>query len=61
VTYAANHVAAAEKVAQTVPSLHASNQLRCVELIRDLNLLVGTMQTGDGNIATVYAQIAALS
>jgi len=60
-TYAANHIAAAEKSAQTMPSLHASVQLRCTELIRDLTLLVATMQTGDSNIATINAQITALS
>jgi hypothetical protein len=61
VTYAANHVAAAEKAGQNVPGLHLSIQLRSTELLRDLNLLLSSMQTGDPNIATINAQIAALS
>jgi hypothetical protein len=61
VTYAASHVAAAEKNAQTVSSLHNAVQLRCTELLRDLTLLLSTMQAGDPNIATVQAQITALS
>jgi hypothetical protein len=60
-TYAQSHINAAEKSAQTVPSLHASVQLRCTELIRDLTLLVATMQTGDPNITTLNNQISALS
>lgn len=61
VTYATNHIAAAEKNAQTVSSLHNSVQLRCTELIRDLTLLLSTMQTGDPNITTIQNQITALS
>jgi hypothetical protein len=38
--YAANHISAAEKAAQTVPSLHNAIQLRCTELIRDLNTIL---------------------
>ena len=60
-TYAANHVAAASKAGQSVSGLHAEIQLRSTELLRDLNALLATMQTGDPNIATVQAQIAALS
>jgi hypothetical protein len=61
VAYRADHVAAATKAGQNVPGLHASIQLRSTELIRDLNLLLNSMQSGDPNIATISAQITALS
>jgi hypothetical protein len=61
VSYAANHLAAAKKAGQDVLSVHAEAQLQCVELLRTLNLLLSTMQTGDGNITTLQAQITALS
>jgi hypothetical protein len=60
-TYAANHVAAAQRSSQSVQSLHAAIQLQSTELLRNLNLLLSTMQAGDPNIATVQAQITALS
>jgi hypothetical protein len=61
VTYAANHLAAATKAGQNVQGLHAQIQLRSTELLKDLNLLLSSMQSGDANIATVQAQITALS
>jgi hypothetical protein len=60
-TYAASHVSAATKNAQNVASMHNEIQLTINELIRDLNILVATMQAGDPNITTVNAQISALS
>jgi hypothetical protein len=60
-TYAANHVAAAQRSSQSVQSLHVGIQLQSIELLRNLNLLLSTMQAGDPNIATVQAQITALS
>jgi hypothetical protein len=60
-SYAANHIAAATKAGQSVSGLHAQIQLRSTELLRDLNLLLATMQTGDPNITTLQAQITALS
>jgi hypothetical protein len=60
-TYAASHRAAATIAAQNVDSLQKEIRLQATELIRDLNILVSTMQTGDSNIATVNAQITALS
>jgi hypothetical protein len=59
--YAASHRAAATAVAQNVDSLHREILLQATDLMRDLQILVGSMQTGDSNIATVNAQIAALS
>jgi hypothetical protein len=44
-----------------VQSLHVGIQLQSIELLRNLNLLLSTMQAGDPNIATVQAQITALS
>jgi hypothetical protein len=61
VVYAANHITAATKAGQNVAGLHAEIQLRSTELIRDLNLLLSSMQAGDPNIATINAQISALS
>jgi hypothetical protein len=61
VIYRADHIAAATKAGQNVSGLHAAIQLRSTELLRDLNLLLSTMQTGDANIATIQAQITALS
>ena len=61
VSYSASHVATATKSAQNVTSLHNEIMLATNELIRNLNILVSTMQVGDPNIATVNAQIAALS
>jgi hypothetical protein len=61
VTYAANHLAAATKAGQNVPGLHDQIQLRSTELLRDLNLLLATMQTGDPNISVIQTQITALS
>jgi hypothetical protein len=60
-TYAVSHIAAAQRSSQNVTSLHAEIQLQISELIRNLNLLVATAQTGDPNIATINAQISALS
>jgi len=60
-TYAAAHVAAAQRSSQNVASLHQEIQIQSVELLRNLNLLLSTMQAGDPNIATVQAQITALS
>jgi hypothetical protein len=60
-SYAANHVAAAQRSSQNVQSLHAEIQLQSTELLRNLILLLSTMQAGDQNIATVQAQITALS
>ena len=60
-TYAANHVAAAQKSCQSVQSIHVEIQLQSTELLRNLNLLLATMQAGDPNITTVQNQIAALS
>jgi hypothetical protein len=60
-TYAANHLAAAQKSCQSVQSIHGEIQLQSTELLRNLNLLLSTMQAGDPNITTVQNQIAALS
>jgi hypothetical protein len=59
-SYANNHVQAAVNLGQNVNSLHREILIKCVELTRDLQTLVATMQNGDPNIATVNAQIAAL-
>jgi hypothetical protein len=61
VTYAANHIAAATTAGQNVTSLQKEILLQTQELIRNLQILVGQMQAGDPNIATINAQIAALS
>jgi hypothetical protein len=61
ITYAASHVAAAQCASQNVQSLHAEIQLQATELLRNLNILLATMQTGDPNITTVTNQITALS
>jgi hypothetical protein len=60
-TYAASHRAAATTVAQNVDSLHREILLQATELIRSLQILLATMQGGDPNIATINAQITALS
>ena len=60
-TYAAAHIAAAQRSSQCVQSVHLAIQLQSTELLRNLNLLLSTMQAGDPNIATVQAQITALS
>ena len=60
-SYANSHVAAATVAGQNVTSLHREILLQTNELIRNLNILVGQMQVGDSNIATINAQIAALS
>jgi hypothetical protein len=61
VSYAANHQAAARAAGRNVAEMHGTMLLRCSELVRDLNLLLGDMQNGDSNIATIQAQITALS
>lgn len=61
VVYRTDHVAAAHAVGQDPASIHSAIMLHCIELLRHLNLQLATMQTGDPNIATVTAQIAALS
>ena len=58
--YAANHTAAAARAGQSVPGIHAEIQLQITELVRNLNLLLATMQAGDPNITTVQNQITAL-
>jgi hypothetical protein len=60
-TYAANHIVAAQRASQSVQSIHGEIQLQSTELLRNLNLLLSTMQAGDPNITTVQAQISALS
>jgi hypothetical protein len=60
-SYATNHLQAAVNLGQNVNSLHRQILIRCTELSRDLQTLVATMQTGDANIATINAQITALS
>jgi hypothetical protein len=60
-TYPQSHVAAATKSAQNVSSLHNEIMLSIAELVINLNILLATMQPGDPNIATLQAQITALS
>jgi hypothetical protein len=60
ITYAANHRAAATAAAQNVDSQHREILLQATEMIRNLQILVATMQAGDPNIATINAQITAL-
>ena len=60
-TYAANHKAAAAVAAQNVNSMHREILLQAGELIKNLQILVATMIPGDPNIATINAQITALS
>jgi hypothetical protein len=38
-TYAANHVAVAERSSQSVQSLHVGIQLQSIELLRNLNFV----------------------
>jgi hypothetical protein len=62
VTYSAAHLANAQKVSQDVASANSLVQLHCTELIRHLNVLLATTPAADtANIATLNAQIAALS
>jgi len=58
---AANHVTAARAAGHDIVSLQAEAKLKCDEAVVALRALLSTMQTGDGNIATVNAQITALS
>ena len=60
-TYAANHIAAAQRASQNVTSLDSEIQLQISELVKNLNTLVATAQAGDPNIATINAQITVLS
>jgi hypothetical protein len=60
-SYAANHFSGAAKAGQDVNSLHYSILSGLTEVIGKMKTLVGEMTTGDGNIATVNAQITALS
>ena len=60
IVYAGSHTLAASKAGHNVTSIAADAQLQATELITTLRLLVSTMQTGDSNIATINAQIAAL-
>jgi hypothetical protein len=62
VVYSPGHLSAAQKASQDVASANSLVQLHCSELIRHLNVLLSSMPAGDtANIATLNAQIAALS
>jgi hypothetical protein len=58
--YNPSHIAAAANAGQSVAGTHALVLLHLVELNKALTTLVGSMQSGDSNIATINAQIAAL-
>ena len=60
-SYATNHLNSAAKAAQDVNSLHREVLQQITELTNTLTLLKGSMVTGDGNIATIAAQITALN
>jgi hypothetical protein len=60
-TFASNHLAASTTKGQCVASMANEIQLVLGELINDMKILVGSMQAGDPNIATLNAQITALS
>jgi hypothetical protein len=61
VSYSTSHLAAATQAGHNVTSTHADVMLAINELTISLKRLVATMQTGDSNIATLNAQITALS
>lgn len=60
-TFAGNHVTAARAAGHDLNSLQAEAKMKCDEAVVALRTLLATMQNGDGNIATVNAQITALS
>lgn len=58
---AANHVTAAKAGARDVTTLQKEALIKCDEAVVALRALLADMQNGDPNIATINAQITALS
>lgn len=58
---AANHVTTAKSGGRDVTTLQTEAKIKCDEAVVALRNLLADMQTGDGNIATIQAQITALS
>jgi hypothetical protein len=62
VQFSAGHIQNAQKVSQDVASASSLVALHCNELIKHLGVLLASCPAGDtANIATLNAQIAALS
>lgn len=58
---AANHIAAAKSGGRDVTTLQQEVKIKCDEAVIAMRTLLADMVTGDGNIATIQAQITALS
>lgn len=58
---AANHITAAKNGGRDVATLQREVLIKCDEAVVALRALLADMQTGDANIATINAQITALS
>jgi hypothetical protein len=61
ITYAQSHIAAATAKSHNVTSIHTDVLLQASELTGSLQLLVSTMQNGDGNITVINSLISQLS